>query len=379
MGRAALEAGGALEALRDPKLGLMSNSLVETFGWGVTKRYEFAKQIGERSVDGAQARQLWAAAIQSIKSSPKYGGLDLTPQMGLVPIGVDPNSGLWEFAQLMTGEPPSRGLDGKLLLTDETGVVYVLIPSGTFWMGAQATDKHGRNYDPWARLDESPVHEVELSAYFLSKYEMTQGQWDRLVGRNPSWYGKETYNSSWNKVGKAWTSLHPVEEVSWTECMEAMRRAGCELPTEAQWENGCRAGTSSVYWSGDGLDNLGEVANVSDSFSKSHGGELLTSWEKDIDDGNTAHAEVGSYLANAYGLHDVHGNVWEWCRDGYGTYAFAREVDPLTPWTGTPYRIDRGGSFFNGAASARSADRNRSTPDDRDLLLGLRPARAITP
>ena len=112
--------------------------------------------------------------------------------MGLLPIGPDPESGLWEFAHLATGTPAERGADGRLILTEETGVVLVLIPAGRFWMGAQSTDEAGRNYDPQAQPNEGPVHEVELSPHFLSKYEMTQGQWQRIMGANPSAYTPAT-------------------------------------------------------------------------------------------------------------------------------------------------------------------------------------------
>ncbi|MFN9786380.1 MAG: serine/threonine protein kinase [Planctomycetia bacterium] len=121
---------GDLEKLRDPKTGLMNDVLAEPFGWGVAKRYEFAQTIGDRSIDGPEARRLWDEAIAAIKSSPKHGGLEIVPQMGLLPIGMDQASQLWEFAHLQTGEPAVRGSDGKLVLTEETGVVFVLIPGG---------------------------------------------------------------------------------------------------------------------------------------------------------------------------------------------------------------------------------------------------------
>ncbi len=175
-----------LEALRDSKTGLMGDTLAEPFGWGMTKRYEFARTIKERSTDGSEAKRRWSEAIAALAVSPKYGGLKLTPQVGLLPIGEDPESHLWEFAHVQTGEPAMRGSDGKLVLAEVTGLVFVLIPGGTYWMGAQSTEPTGRNFDPGSGSDESPVHQVALSSYFLSKYEMTQGQWQRIGARNPS-------------------------------------------------------------------------------------------------------------------------------------------------------------------------------------------------
>jgi serine/threonine protein kinase/formylglycine-generating enzyme required for sulfatase activity len=367
-----------LEQLRDPRTGLMNDVLAEPFGWGVGKRYAFAKSIGERSVDGPEAKRLWDEAIAAIRSSPKYGGLEIVPQMGLLPIGMDPDSELWEFSHLQTGEPAARGADGKLVLTEGTGLVFVLIPGGTFWMGAQ--NKPGaQNHDPQAQSDEGPVHEVELSAYFLSKYEMTQGQWERIAAVNPSVYGPWRYSKSWNRDGNGWSSLHPVEQVSWPMCVALMDILGLSLPSEAQWECGARGGTASVYWSGDDLPALAGVANLADAYGKANGFASWPAWEKDHDDGNTVHARVGSFRANAFGLHNVHGNVWEWCLDGYdsGFYGKNAGKDPLSPWSGSSIRVNRGGSFNDAASDARSAYRFTYTPEYRDGNLGLRPSRAL--
>lgn len=376
---AALVSG--IRGLHDAETGLAGDTLSEAFGWGVEKRHEFARTIGARSVSGANAQRLWAEATKAIAASAKYGGLELSPQMGLLPIGPDPASGLWEFAHLMTGAPAERGADGKLVLREETGIVLVLIPGGSFWMGAQKADPAGRNYDPQAAANEGPVHEVELSAYFLSKYEMTQGQWMRVAGVNPSTYGRNRYFTSWNREGLGWSSLHPVEQVSWSQCMEMLERLVLTLPSEAQWERGARAGTSSVYWTGDDLASLTDVANLSDQYGKDHGNEAWSVWEKDFDDGNTVHARVGSYAANALGLHDVHGNLWEWCLDWYdsGFYGRSPKEDPVSDPEGSARRVARGGSFSFAASDARSAYRYDVSPENRRGTLGLRPARGITP
>ena len=369
---------GDLEKLRDPKTGLMNDVLAEPFGWGVAKRYEFAQTIGDRSIDGPEARRLWDEAIAAIKASPKYGGLEIVPQMGLLPIGMDPNSQLWEFAHLQTGNPAVRGADGKLVLTEETGLVFVLIPGGKFWTGAQ--NKPGaQNHDPQARSDEGPVHEVELSPYFLSKYEMTQGQWQRIAAVNPSLYGPWRYSKSWNREGNGWSSLHPVEQVNWPMCVALTESLGLSLPSEAQWECGARGGSASVYWSGDDLASLAGIANLSDAYAKANGSQSWSVWEKDHDDGNTVHARVGSFRANAFGLHDVHGNVWEWCLDGYDSDFYGKQVgkDPLSPWSGSSNRVSRGGGFYAAASYARSAFRLNFTPEYRDDSLGLRPSRAL--
>ncbi len=359
--------------------GLFSAGTSERHGWGIVKRAEFARTIAKRSVVGSEAKRRWDEAVVAIARNPKYAGLALAPQIGLLPIGEDPDSHLSEFADLATGDPAERGPDGKLVPKDSNGLVFVLVPGGTFEMGAQKLDPNGVNYDPQARANESPVHEVKLSPFFLSKYEMTQAQWQRFAGRNPSDYGPTNYLRTWNRAEDAWSGLHPVEQVTWTQATEVTARMGLALPTEAQWEYAARGGTRSPFWTGSDLESLKGCANLADEFGKSHGNEALGLYEKEFDDGNSVHAEIGSYLANPFGLHDVAGNVWEWCRDGYdrSRYGSGPTTDPVAPSSGAPFRVMRGGSFVDVASFARSASRNFYAPDYEDNSIGLRPARAV--
>jgi formylglycine-generating enzyme required for sulfatase activity len=352
-----------LKALRNPKTGLMGDTLAEPFGWGVTKRLEFAKSIAERSIEGAEAERLWGETIEAIQASPKYGGLVLAPQMGLLPIGMDLDSRLFEFAHLQTGDPAVRADDGKLLLTEATGLVLVLIPGGAFWMGAQADDPNEPNYDPQAGTDESPVHEVELSAYFLSKYEMTQGQWARVAAHNPSYYQPPSRYVR--------TLLHPVEQVSWPECMALMEHLGLTLPSQAQWENGARGGTNTPWWTGRERESLRGKVNIADRTASQAGSNLSASndWP-DVEDGGVVHMEAGHYPANGFGLHEVAGNVCEWCLDGFER--------PGAAGSQSTVRAIRGGSFGNAASSVRSADVNL-IPEGGLIILGLRPAKDIAP
>jgi formylglycine-generating enzyme required for sulfatase activity len=291
----------------------------------------------------------------------------------LLPLGPDPTSGLWEFAHLITGAPARRGADGRLAMNEATGLVLVLLPGGSFWMGAQSSDPGARNYDPDAGADEGPVHAVELSAFFLSKFEMTQGQWLRLVGRNPSYHQSSDH---------APTLLHPVEQVSWLDCAKWLPRAGLTLPSEAQWEYGARAGTDTPWWTGAERETLrtARAANLADRSAARAGatwGEIKD-WPE-LDDGWFAHAPAGALAPNAFGLHEVHGNLWEWCLDGYDRdfYAQSPARDPVAPWENAAVRVDRGGSFNYAAAVARSANRNNATSSLADVILGVRPARAI--
>jgi serine/threonine protein kinase/formylglycine-generating enzyme required for sulfatase activity len=364
--------------------GLAGSGTSAEHGWGIRKRAEFAAGISDRSVRGREAAAKWTEATSSLANArecPAYDGLRIAPQLGLLPLGRDPESGLWEFAHLQTGEPAQRGRDGGLILEEATGLVFVLLPGGTFTMGAQRSDPAGPNYDPQANPDETP-HEVILSPFFLSKYEMTQGQWLRFVGRNPSQYGPNGYYASnWNRSGLEPDLAYPVECVSWNDCTEVLGRLGLELPSEAQWEYGARAGTSTVWWTGNEKKALAEAGNVVDSYAKAHGSQAWTNFELDLDDGNTAHARIGSYRANAFGLHDVIGNLTEWCRDGYQRDFYRRgsKRDPLWDPSGSTARVERGGDFFRPASTARSAFRSGDAQWTAVILLGVRPARRITP
>ncbi|MGB2984259.1 MAG: SUMF1/EgtB/PvdO family nonheme iron enzyme, partial [Phycisphaerae bacterium] len=181
----------------DPKEGTLAS---------VQERLDFSESIEEQSITGPEAAAKWAEAIADIARLEVYGGLQLAPQIGLLPLRRDPRSGLWEFRHIQTGTKPEQNRARKevdaeavnpWILTEDTGLVFVLIPGGTFWMGAQKENPEGRNYDPQAASDESPVHEVTLAPFFISKYEMTQLQWQRFTGENPSQYGP-----SWSWKGE---------------------------------------------------------------------------------------------------------------------------------------------------------------------------------
>ena len=345
----------------------------------VRARLEFAETVEERSVSGEPARSLWAearAALADPARAPAYGGLDLPPQLGLLPLGPDPRSGLWEFAHLQSGAPPARDVrDGELQLTEASGVVLVLVPGGSFAMGAQADDPDAPNHDPQALDHEQPVVEVALAPYFLAKHELTQGQWLRAAGANPSVYGPD----SPALAGRAGALLHPVEHVTWEECAGTLARLALELPTEAQWERAARAGTTTPWWTGAGRESLEGAANLADQAATRLGAtwSSIADWPE-LDDEHGVHAPVGSFRANPFGLHDTAGNVFEWCRDAYGPYGIApRHGDGLREGPGWGQVTNRGGSFMHAALNARSSHRNRTAPDARYASLGVRPARTV--
>jgi formylglycine-generating enzyme required for sulfatase activity len=326
----------------------------------------------------------WGAARKAIAASEKYAGqpIELRPEdvLGLVPLGPNPETGYFEFYHLRSAwdgksDPreiaiPTHGEDGAIELTDDTGIVFVLLPGGAVILGSQDEDESAPYYDAQRQSDED-LHPVTLSPFFLARHELTQGQWARL------WSGADdlrqpSHNAAGGTLaGTQMTLAHPVEQVDWWMSRDMLASHGLALPTEAQWEYGCRGGTTTVWITP--LEELQTVANLADATAKRAGapwqGETWT-------DGHVVHAPVGSILANDFGLHDVHGNVWEWCLDAYSSYGSERVGDGLRPGGDGSYgRVYRGGGFNIPAVYARSAGRNSVAPTIRNGNLGLRPAR----
>jgi formylglycine-generating enzyme required for sulfatase activity len=331
-----------------------SSGLIPELG----KRIEFAKTVEAISV--TDRKDYWEQIISQIHSAPIYGGLSISPQLGLIPLGFSPDSGLAEFLHVEShqGEIPLRGEGGFLPMLSTTGLILVLLPSGKFHMGAQDIDPKDWNYDPKAESIEGPVHEVELSAFFMSKHLMTQGQWQRLTGKNPSRYPAGARDN-----GYSYTPLHPVETITWAATSAVLFKTGLEIPTEAQWEYAARAGTSTVYWTGN------------DENSIARGAHLLFN-RLDL----KRHAPVGSYDGNPFGLYDVIGNLWEFTRDRSCTFDQpCRDGDGLRGMEGKSL-IVRGCSFFNSSTQARVAYRTEdNTPEKFESWMGVRPARQLSP
>jgi formylglycine-generating enzyme required for sulfatase activity len=328
----------------------------------VEGRLALAPSIQKLSIEDHAAE--WDDAIRSIAALPVYAGLALAPQVGLVPLGPDPRSGLWEFAHVRTGEVPARGPDGELALAESSALVLVLIPGGAFDMGAQARDPAARNYDPQAFQGEGPVRRVAVEPFFIGKHELTQGQWSRFTGSNPSGF----YPGS-RFVPTPITLLHPVEQIDWEPARRTLEHLGLALPTESQWEYAARAGTQTVWWTGDEKESLRGAVNLADRTVAVAGLDWPSTADwPDLDDGYISHAPVDHYRPNAFGLHNVHGNVAEWCADEPP----AETDEPV----GEVEHCSRGGNFKQNARVARSASRVLQKAYAGEVI-GVRPARAI--
>lgn len=366
----ALVAG--IEDILHPETGLAGDTVAAPFGWGLQRRRAFAASIAERSVEGEEAHRLWGEAISAIASSPRYGGLVISPQLGLLPIGSDADSGLWEFAHLMSGDPAQRDENSKLFLTEETGIVLVLI-SGT--VGNEARPRS----DPPAV--EGRVDEPLLTPYFLSKYELTQGQWKRLTGSNPSAYGLDgEWELEWQASGAPPTLLHPLEQVTWLDCDTWLTRAGLALPSEAQWLRAARGGRALQEVTGpEYVASLRGVANLRDAHFEQHAKEFWRRYESEHDDGSAMHWEVGRRTPNPFGLHEIHGNVSEWCQDSYEPIPFGGDpgVNPVAAESRDRRRVYRGGGFRQLASEAGFDSRSFDPPSTSGSARGVRPARVV--
>lgn len=264
-----------------------------------------------------------------------------------------------EFGGDVIQEPAARGEhDGTVLLltralpkdiVNSIGMKLVYIPPGKFTMGSPKNEKD--------RGDKEDQHEVEISkGFYMGAYEVTQEEYETVMGKNPSFHSASGNGKLY--VDGLDTRRFPVENVSWEDatefCSKLSRKENksYDLPTEAEWEFACRAGSRAAYSFGDTISQQ----------KASYGYEVKRP------------AKVGSYPPpNDWRLFDMHGNVWEWCKDWYKSdyYAESPPRDPLGPASGTS-RVLRGGSFVYDACDCRSAARSHNQPGSRNDGSGFR-------
>jgi hypothetical protein len=279
----------------------------------------------------------WEAAVKVIAEHPLYEGLVMPRLDAFVPLGPDPNTGLWEFWNVPSGaRPAQREPGGSIRPRSEDGLVLVLIPG---------RHRCGIDVDP----------------FLAAKFEVTQAQWLRVMRENPSLYRTglvipKTYSPL--HPGYVTTDLHPVEHTSWLDAMEFADRTGTGLLTESQWYYACRAWTSTRWLWGDSPEVLSGKVNIADASAV-----RFSSAPADWDDGYTMHAPVGAYVANPFGLHDMDGNVSEWCAD----------VAVDDDWIGPGVRRKYCGAAFMDNMWQATVDRGGvDKPQTRNIRSGVR-------
>lgn len=221
---------------------------------------------------------------------------------------------------------------------------FVLVPKGSFLMGSPASEA-GRSDD------EGPQHRVTVTAFLLARTEVTQQVWEKIAGNNPS---------------KFRGPRRPLETFAWNDGQSFLKKTGLRLPSEAEWEYACRSGTQTPFAFGKTITT--DQANY-------NGEEATYGASKGVNRKQTV--DVGTFKPNAFGLHDMHGNVEEWCEDTWRENYRGAPTTAWPPWTENPTgfsRIVRGGHW--GAVSCRSACRFGGQ-QEADPFYGLRPARSV--
>ena len=241
-----------------------------------------------------------------------------------------------------------------------------LVLPGTFTMGSPVGEV--------GRQSNETQHSVTLTKpFYMGVFQMTQKQYTLVMGSNPSYYRGDTrpveqvpYNDiRGTLLGANWPAHAQVDATSFLGKIRARTALNFDLPTEAQWEYACRAGTTTALNNGRDLSSTGQDAAMDEvgrySYNQNDGKGGYSS----------AHTKVGSYVPNAWGLYDMHGNVYEWCLDWYGNYATGAVTNPVGPASGSN-RVLRGGYYYGNAQCCRSAYRNYDSPSYGNSYFGFR-------
>jgi len=315
-------------------------------------------------------------------------GVDPAAPPGVdLPVAVSPKSELrTETTKPAAGSPAPALSDPECLTTRVGQIKLKRLAAGTFRMGSPDGD--------WD-ADEHPQHEVRITRpFYLGVTEVTRGQFRLFVDETgykteaekdgKGGYGwkeeakkfEQNPRFTWQNPGFEQTDEHPVVDVSWNDAQEFLawlsQKEGktYRLPTEAEWEYACRAGTKTAYFSGDDAETLAGFGNIADWTAKEKYPEWITTAARD---GYIYTAPVGRFRANAFGLYDMHGNVWEWCQDGADAEYYKRSPvdDPPGP-SEASHRVIRGGGWCDAPRDCRSADRRMCEPAYRFVCLGFR-------
>ncbi len=329
----------------------------------------------EQAMRGLAAE--WSDCVDGIRQDERYAIDSLSPQFGLAPLGKDPVSGLYEFACIASGKVPGRDQEGRLVLDVDSAIVLVLLPGGKFTMGSPDADPSS---DEEVAAAERPCHEVTVAPFFLGKGELTFLQCVALED-DPSYWNLVRVGAAVQKAREKSVVCPtpaglsrglPVTNIDWYTADRTLRAVGLRHPSEAEWEYAARAGTTGP-WSCS-VATLRQHANLPDITARAvfRVEETDPRWLAESD-GHPAVAPILSFAANAFGLHDMHGNAAEWCADRYANYGGLDPSLQFLPDT----RVVRGGSFARRVQASRSAARAQLPPMAVARDVGCRAARAL--
>jgi formylglycine-generating enzyme required for sulfatase activity len=313
-----------------------------TFGFSTSSvQAQCAADVNhDQRVDGVDLTQIlstWGTNGGSVESDingdGRVDGVDLAIGLGAWGVCPDPT---WGTVLEWTPDPAvvtDANLRAAIVASgfawrvrdNGTNIEMLLVPRGTFTIGCSLGDAE-------CLSDENPAHQVTLAnAFYIGKTEVTQAQWTATMGSNPSFF-----------QGQSDSPSRPVEQVSWNTIQNFNSATGLRLPTEAEWEYACRAGTTTARY--------GVMDDIAWYLSNSLG---------------TTHA-VATKLPNALGLYDTIGNVWEWCQDWYGPYSSASVSNPTGPATGS-VRLERGGCWRGTLDHIRASRRDYDPPNSDSI------------
>ena len=295
-------------------------------------RIDWAQRITALTV--GQHRDAWARVRSEVLDDERFKGLDLPPQVGLIPLERDEGSGLQLFAFPLPGGDAPEKVGGRYVIGVRTWPVFVLLPGGSVMVGSQGDANDRPRYDPNRDALEQCLQQVELEPFFACIHEFTNGQWQLI----------DSGKHGGDPANELYAPTHPLGDVNHVWMQHVVHAWGMHLPSSHEWEYLARGGTDTPYWCGPTFESLQGNENLFDRSREREPGEVVEGESVPWSDGFVRTAPVGSLRANGFGIYDVLGNVAE----------IAVRDDPVEP-----YLEIRGSSYHEGARDARATARMR--------------------
>jgi formylglycine-generating enzyme required for sulfatase activity len=365
--------------------------------WGLQRRLDAVREL--HALQQARGEAAWRRVQRELAEDRRFDGYRIEPDVDLVPLRRDAESGLQWFWHPPTGSEPHFGADGRIEWHEANGLVFVLLPPGEYLRGsdlppdnAKPTPEESRRLaESWAKYamaddNDTQPFRVTVRPFYLCVTELTQVHWLRITGDNPSScaIGDRPHP---HRPEQHITGLHPVESVDALSARRALSMFGLVLPSETQWEYAYRAGTTTRWFTGQDPHSLFDAsttpprgfANIADgSRFDLESTRMLRNELAPYDDGYPVHAPIDAFAPNAFGLLGMAGNVFEWCEDVYDPMAhlLPPNDEPARHGNKPRFRTVRGGGWKSPAREASAADRWGRAEFLGTSDCGVRPAKA---